>query len=185
VWLKNSNNETASKSFEVSKIDKDAPVIQTALKASDITEDSFKLSIAVIENGSGIKKIEWKYKLDEDDEYTTVTDDFSSSAGSASVLSTTKSHVFTNVESGEYNAYAIIYDYAGNSVTGDKLNFTISEEGGEFGGETLVDETQQPTATQTGATTNPKTDNQSVLPVSLAGGAFVLLGAAVAIRRRR
>lgn len=185
VWLKNSNNETASKSFEVSKIDKDAPVIQTALKASDITEDSFKLSIAVIENGSGIKKIEWKYKLDEDDKYTTVTDDFSSSAGSASVLSTTKSHVFTNVESGEYNAYAIIYDYAGNSVTGDKLNFTISEEGGEFGGETLVDETQQPTATQTGATTNPKTDNQSVLPVSLAGGAFVLLGAAVAIRRRR
>ncbi len=185
VWLKNSNNETASKSFEVSKIDKDAPVIQTALKASDITEDSFKLSIAVIENGSGVKKIEWKYKLDEDDEYTTVTDDFSSSAGSASVLSTTKSHVFTDVESGEYNAYAVIYDYAGNSVTGEKLNFTISEEGGEFGGETLVDETQQPTATQTGATTNPKTDSQSVLPVSLAGGAFVLLGAAVAIRRRR
>ena len=184
IWMKNANNETASKTFTVNKIDKAAPVVQTALKASDITEDGFKLSIAAIENGSGISKIEWYYKLEEDEDYEVVIDEFD--AANASASATTKSHLFTNMEPGDYNAYAVIYDNAGNSVTSDRLSFAVSTEGGEFGGEVLVNENpEQPGATLTDAPVNPKTDNQGILSISFAGGAFVLLGAMIMVRRRR
>lgn len=183
IWMKNANNETASKSFTINKIDKSTPVVQTALKANDITEDGFKLSIAVIEEGSGISKIEWYYKLEEAEEYEVVIDEFEQD--SASTSATTKSHSFTDLEPGDYNAYAVIYDFAGNSVTTGRLSFAVSAEGGEFGGEVLINENpEHPAATQAAAN-NPKTDSQNIVPISVAGGAFVLLGVMMAIRRRR
>ena len=188
VWLKNSAHETASKSFTVSKIDKTAPVIQTSLKASDITAEGFKLSLALIENTSGVTKIEWFYKATEDDEYTLLSEELDAEVNAEGEFAMTKARSFDGLTEGDYVAYAKIYDQAGNVTKTDELKFVVSAQGGEYGGDTLVNQ-PTPDATKTDASNNPvpnpKTDNQSILSIALAGGAFVLLGTTVVMRKRR
>ena len=200
IWLKNSNNETAYTTFAVNKIDKTKPALETNIKASEITEDSVTLSVSVNENESGLAKIDWYYKKTGDDNYTKVTDTITSS--SLSAMAVTKSHKLSDIEGGEYSAYAEIFDKAGNKVTSATITFTVEEDGEDVGGDPVVPETPtDPTPSDPGATetpegdtpkpvnggnvANPKTDSQSILPVSIAGGAFLLAGAFVAIRRRR
>lgn len=200
VWLKNSNNETAYKTFTVNKIDKTKPALETNIKASEITEDGVTLSVSVNENESGLDRIDWYYKKTGDNNYTKVTDTITSS--SLSAMAVTKSHKLSDIEGGEYSAYAEIFDKAGNKVTSATITFTVKEDGEDVGGDPVVPETPtEPTPSDPGTTetpegdtpkpvnggnvANPKTDSQSILPVSIAGGAFLLAGAFVAIRRRR
>lgn len=199
IWLKNSNNETAYKTFTVNKIDKTKPALTTNIKASDITEDSVTLSVSVNENESGLDKIDWYYKKSSDSKYTKVSDTISSS--SLSAMAVTKTHKLSDLEGGEYTAYAEIFDKAGNKVTSATITFTVEADGEEVGGDPVVPETPtDPTPSEPGnpekpegdtpkpvdgGVANPKTDSQSILPVSIAGGAFLLAGAFVAIRRRR
>ena len=200
IWLKNSNNETAYTTFAVNKIDKTKPALETNIKASEITEDSVTLSVSVNENESGLDRIDWYYKKADDEKYTKVSDTITSS--SLSAMAVTKSHKLSDIEGGEYSAYAEIFDKAGNKVTSATITFTVEEDGEDVGGGPVVPETPtDPTPSDPGATetpegdtpkpvnggnvANPKTDSQSILPVSVAGGAFLLAGAFVAIRRRR
>ena len=200
VWLKNSNNETAYKTFTVNKIDKTKPALETNIKASEITENGVTLSVTVNENESGLDRIDWYYKKADDEKYTKVSDTITSS--SLSAMAVTKSHKLSDIEGGEYSAYAEIFDKAGNKVTSATITFTVEEDGEDVGGDPVVPETPtDPTPSDPGATetpegdtprpvnggnvANPKTDSQSILPVSIAGGAFLLAGAFVAIRRRR
>ncbi len=188
LWLKNSANETASKSFTVSKIDKTAPALQTNLKASDITAESFKLSIALIENTSGITKIEWYYKAAKDADYTLLSEKLNAEVNAEGEFAMVKTHAFDGLTEGDYVAYAKIYDQAGNVTKTDELNFTVSAQGGEYGGDTLIDQPKPDaikTDTPTNKVPNPKTDSQGVLPAALAGGAFILLGTTVIMRKRR
>lgn len=116
-------------------------------------------------------------------------------------MAVTKTHKLSDIEGGEYSAYAEIFDKAGNKVTSATITFTVEADGEDVGGDPVVPETPtDPTPSEPGnpekpegdtpkpvdgGVANPKTDSQSILPVSIAGGAFILAGAFVAIRRRR
>ena len=108
-------NISSNASTTLSKIDKTAPTVNTALSVASTTS-SITLSTAVTDGASGLGKIIWYYKLSSDSSYKSATDSYQgagATAGTTSKQNKTKS--FTGLSAGKtYNTYAEVYDVAGN-----------------------------------------------------------------------
>lgn len=115
VWFKNANNEVSAKTVTVNAIDKKAPTISTGFAVTEISEESATLSIGIKDTASGLSKIVWHYKAEDDEEYTDETEIYSEgNTGETAVA--TKTFALTGLEAdGTYMAYATVYDIAGNS----------------------------------------------------------------------
>jgi hypothetical protein len=186
VWYKNAGGDTTSESFTVNKIDNTAPVIENELATSNPTENGIKLTVDASDAASGIKKIEWYYKLASASTYEVVTDTYAN--GEMFIgLADGKSHTFSNLAAGDYVAYAKIYDGAGNVTTTGQITFTI--QGNDDPAVDPDDPTTDPVDDPVDEpvdpdTVNPKT-NDGIAIFYMIGGAIVALGAAVAIKLRR
>ena len=174
VWYKNAGGDTVSETFTVNSIDKAAPVLDGELATSNPTNDGIKLSVNATDAASGIAKVEWYYKLVGASEYEMVTDVYANGQ-IFSGLADGKSHVFSNLEAGDYVAYAKIYDTAGNFTTTNEITFTIQGPNNE---EEPVDGPVDPD------TVNPKTGD-NIMIISMIGGSILALGAAAAVKLRR
>ncbi len=124
IWFKNSNNETAAKTFTVSNIDKTAPTISTGFSVTEITDNSSVLKIGVTDTQSGLGKIIWHYKEDGANEFTDSVEPYAIT-GTGATAATIKTFSLSNLEKGKkYSAYATVYDVAGNSKDSSTINFT-------------------------------------------------------------
>lgn len=115
-------DNAGNKSAVVTKaINRDAtpPAVTAVLASSNITTKSFRLSIGVKDEVSGIDKIVWYYKKSTESSYKTVT---TSCSGEKTQI--TKYIDLNNLASGVYNTYAIVYDKAGNKTKTGILNVT-------------------------------------------------------------
>ena len=173
VWYKNASGETARESFTVNSIDTAAPVIDEELASSEVSEGSAKLTVSASDAGSGIAKIEWYYKLEGADKFEVEVDSYISSEIFRG-LANGKTHTFSNLAAGNYIAYAVIFDKAGNTVTTPQITFTIQ-------GDPITDPTVEPVDP---VVTNPKT-NDGISIIYMIGGAVVALGAAAFTKIRR
>ena len=184
IWAKNSNNEHVYKTIVVDKIDKAAPSLKKELKAVVADEENFTLSIEFNESASGISKVEWYYKAEEDTDYTKETDEYDEDAVATDVV---KSHDFEVSEEGAYSAYAKIFDRAGNSIMTDVLDYVVSADGGTFGGGTISGGGSDggDDAGGDAGVGNPKTESGSIVKISVSAIVFAVVGIAVAIKRRR
>ena len=77
---------------------------------------------------SGLSKIVWYYKLSTASSYTSATNEYTAMNGSTAGTKTavTKSRAYNNLKSGTYNAYAIVYDVAGNSTQSSTISIKLS-----------------------------------------------------------
>ena len=124
IWFKNSNNETAAKTFTVNNIDKTAPTISTGFSVTEITDNSSVLKIGVTDTQSGLGKIVWHYKEDGANEFIDSAESYSIT-GTGATSATVKTFSLSNLEKGKkYTAYATVYDDAGKSKDSSTINFT-------------------------------------------------------------
>ena len=173
IWTKNDNNEISAETFTISNIDKAAPVISTGFEVSNITNNSATLSVEVKDADSGLDKIVWHYKAENDDEYTDETDNFN-----GETEATTKTLTLNELENGStYTAYATIYDIAGNTKNTPEITFVAADgnenittdgdenqpttSGDNTGTDTGTDTNTNNTTTNASSTTKPKTTKAS------------------------
>ena len=99
------------------------PRVISGLSASNITTKSFRLNISVKDEVSGIDRIEWYYKKSNEDnsKYKRVV---TSCLGEKTAI--TRYADITNLVSGVYNTYAVVYDKAGNKYQTGILNVTTN-----------------------------------------------------------
>ena len=111
----------------ISNIDTTKPSISTALNSSAVTTNGFTLNVGVTDTASGLGKIVWYYKLSTASTYTSVEEVYTALNGSTAgtKIAVTKSKAITNLKAGTYNAYAVVYDVAGNSITSKSIQITI------------------------------------------------------------
>ena len=126
-------NINSAGSRNITNIDKKIPTITTGLASKDVTTKGFTLTMSVQDtdttaaNASGISKIIWYYRLGTSGNYTpfeTKYKDMNGTAnGSRDVVN--GSHTFTSLTSGKYQAYAEVYDVAGNKTTSSTIEITL------------------------------------------------------------
>ena len=114
-------------SVNVTNIDTTKPTISTALNSSAITTKGFTINVGVTDSSSGLSKITWYYKLSTASSYENETNTYTAMNGSTAGTRTaiTKSKTYTNLLKGTYNAYAVVYDVAGNSTETSKIDITL------------------------------------------------------------
>ncbi|MBO5413079.1 MAG: hypothetical protein J6A29_02015, partial [Clostridia bacterium] len=103
------------------------PTISTALSSSNVTTSGFTLNIGVTDTLSGLSKIIWYYKLSTASSYTSATDTYTTMNGATAGTKTavTKTKAFSGLAAGTYNAYAVVYDVAGNSKQSSTITITM------------------------------------------------------------
>ena len=180
IWYKNESGETAHETFTISKIDDVFPTIEEELSASEPEEKNITLSISADDAASGIAKIDWYYKLEGADKWTVETEMVGSSA---SILAVTPyTHTFSNLPAGNYVAYALITDRAGNEKQSGEIRFTIA---GDPATEDPIDDNDDDDAEPSDTVvTNPKTDD-GIIIVSAIGGVILAAGAVLFAKLRR
>ena len=102
--------------MQITNIDKTAPKIHRKLNYNDngIANKS-QLDIVVQDNVSGLSKIIWYYKKPTESIYSSITDTYTTTNGTT--IAVEKSRYLRDLTSGTlYNAYAEVYDVAGNST---------------------------------------------------------------------
>lgn len=178
VWYKNESGETAHETFTIGKIDDVFPVIREELSAAEPEGKNITLSISADDAASGIAKIDWYYKLESADKWVIETDMI---GNSVSILAATPyTHSFSNLSAGNYVAYALITDKAGNEKQSSEIRFTIA---GDPETENPGDDGDDNTTTGD-VVTNPKTGDGIVI-ISAIGGVLLAAGAVAFAKLRR
>ncbi len=132
IYTDGTNINTAG-TRNITNIDTKLPTITTALASSGVTSKGFTLTMSVqdtdttVTNASGLSKIIWYYRVKNTGNYTALTTNYitmnGATAGSRSVTDATKD--ITNLASGTYQAYAEVYDVAGNKATSSTIEITL------------------------------------------------------------
>ena len=156
LWVKNSNNEIKAKTLTINNIDKTTPTISTGFKVSSITDTGATLSIGVKDTNSGLAKIIWHYKLEDDKDYIDETETYATT-GTGTTAATIKTFTLSGLESNKkYTAYASVYDMAGNSKNSAVATFTVAADAPEV--KTDGDD-DKPTTTANNGQNKPKLVN--------------------------
>lgn len=102
----------------VGNIDKTNPIVENIQIAKRETK-ALTLSVDVQDELSGLGKIDWYYKLNEEADYTKVTQEYQKINGeeAGSTNRETKTLELTGLKGGTYSIYADVYDVAGNKET--------------------------------------------------------------------
>lgn len=187
IWFKNANNEVSAKTVTVNTIDKVVPFISKGFAVTEISEEAAALSISIKDTASGLSKIVWHYKAEEDEEYTDKTEVYNES-GTGETSVTEKTIALADLEAGNtYMAYATIFDMAGNSRDSAIATFKAEANGAPVYTEGDKEEPTTPAKLVNSTkvkTANPNTSDNMPAIASL-GGTFIAVALLVFRQKRR
>ena len=134
-------NYGSSVSTNFTNIDKTVPTVSTALSSTSTSINSVSLSVGIIDENSGLGKVEWYYGTTNNPTTLAGTTPVTTMNGSVAGPTTaqTKTYTVTGLSAGTtYYFKAIVYDVAGNQVSSSIINAKTNVVSKDIGDEVTV-----------------------------------------------
>ena len=116
-------------SISINNIDKKAPTI-SSINTSDVTTNSFKVTVEASDGESGISQIIWKYRVEGKEEVVFPENEFVPRNGTSKGPSSAKmERTFDRLSGGIYYIVAEVYDVAGNKTESETVYLKVEGVG--------------------------------------------------------